>query len=187
MSAELHGRVQRMLDALGCDIGASECHGILCGMLSGPGRFDPELWIVHFSGQDDITPYSGDADHAALLSTLHDLTLAELDGEDFDFELLLPPESAALEERVGAFAAWCRGYLSGLGLSGLPGVEVLGEDARGFLQDLQRFGGIDVRELGDEDDERALSDLSEFTRMGVMIVRAEAHNGAATDAAPTVH
>jgi yecA family protein len=174
-SPDLHQRVERVLRDLGCDIGASECHGMLCGMLSGPARFDRAAWLTHVSGGDDLHAYtSGEPDSA--FDALIGATTAALAASDYSFELLLPGDERSLAERAGAFAGWCRGFLSGLGLSGIADAGALGEDAREFLADVQRFGTLASEAVGDEDDERAFAELTEFTRIGVLVVRAASHD-----------
>ena len=185
MSAQLHERVARALAARRCDVSAAECHGMLCGMLSGPRPFEPALWLAHVSGGERAIFDGGEA-HAAL-TALMDATVAALADEDYDFALVLPADEAPLTERAAGFAAWCRGFLSGLGLSGIADLESLGEDAREFLADLSRFATLGLDADGDEDDERALVELTEFTRMGVMLVRAELNHGGGEDEPATWH
>lgn len=179
MNGELFARVARALKSVRCDIGAAECHGVLCGMLSGPQSFDAGLWLDHVSGGERELFASGEA-RAALEALMHD-TLTAMSATDYALELLLPDDDASLHARAAGFAEWCRGFLSGLGLSGIASLGTLGEDAREFLADLSRFTSLAMDADGDEDDERALVELTEFTRMGVMLVRAELGGGASQD------
>ena len=112
------------------------------------------------------------------------MTRAALTAGDCDFAPLRPHDDAPLAERAAAFGAWCRGFLSGFGLSGIADLGTLGEDARGFLADLSRFATLASEGVGDEDDERALTELIEFTRMGVLLVRAELVADPGDDDAP---
>lgn len=186
MTAELHTRVASALAGARCDIGAAECHGMLCGMLSGPQRFDSLLWVDHVSGGDSTAFATGEP--RAALAALLTQTEAEMLGEDYALALVLPADDAPLPERAAGFAAWCRGFLSGLGLSGIADLEALGEDAREFLADLSRFATLALDAPGDEDDERALVELTEFTRMGVMLVRSElAELGGEDDTRANLH
>jgi yecA family protein len=185
LSAPLYERVARALAALRCDVGAAECHGMLCGMLSGPRPFAAALWLDHVSGGVRTIFDSGEP-HAAL-TALMDATITALADDDYDFVLVLPSDEAPLLERAAGFAAWCRGFLSGLGLSGIADLELLGEDAREFLADLSRFATLGLDADGDEDDERALVELTEFTRMGVMLVRAELKHGGDDDEPASWH
>ena len=190
MNGELYQRVARALGSVHCDIDAAECHGMLCGMLSGPRPFDPGLWLDHVSGGERDIFADGEA--RAALEALMRETLSAMSAEDYELTLLLPDDDAALAARAAAFAGWCRGFLSGLGLSGIASLEALGEDAREFLADLSRFTSLAMDRDGDadsdEEDERALVELTEFTRMGVMLVRAELLAGEHDeDAAVTLH
>jgi uncharacterized protein len=172
MSRQIYQRLQRVLGALGCDIGASECHGMLCGVLCGAARFDRDTWLRHVSGRDDLSPFQH-GEPLAAVEELVDHTRDGLDRSDLSFAMLLPDDDRSLDERAVAFAGWCRGFLSGFGLSGIADLRVLGEDARGFLGDVERFGSLAIPDRHDEDDERAFTELTEFTRMGVLIVREE--------------
>lgn len=177
MTSELYQRVALALAAVRCDVGAAECHGMLCGMLCGPRAFEPALWLDHVSGGERDVFARGEP--RAALEQLMGETLHTMSAEDYQLTLLLPADEAPLAERAAGFAAWCRGFLSGLGLSGIADLDGLGEDAREFLADLARFTSLAMDVDGDEEDERALVELTEFTRMGVMLVRAEltTHDG----------
>jgi uncharacterized protein YgfB (UPF0149 family) len=96
-----------------------------------------------------------------------------LTADEYDFALVLPDDEQPLAMRAGAFAEWCRGFLSGLGLAGIADTATLGEDARGFLRDLERFGVLEVGPDAGEDEERAFAEVTEFVRIGVLIVHAE--------------
>ena len=160
---------------------------MLCAMLSGPRVFDSEVWLRHVNGGDNISDYYAD-EPQAVLQELLEATQAAFVGGDLDFQLLLPDDEVALAIRAAAFAAWCRGYLSGLGLAGIADLATLGEDARGFLADVERFGMLAIDNAGDEDDERALIELTEFTRIGVLLLHAELLGGDKPEqAAITLH
>ena len=143
---------------------------MLCGVLCGPMRFDQEQWLRHLSGRDDLSPFET-GEPLAAIDELVSQTRDALDRSDLGFALLLPEDDRPLSERATAFARWCRGFLSGFGLSGIADLRVLGEDARGFIKDVERFGSLAIPEGDDEDDDRAFTELTEFTRMGVLIVR----------------
>ena len=175
-----HERIEQLLRALGCDIGAAECHGILCGMLSDLAHFNHMSWLQYVSGADDIAPYTAGEVDEALRRLVAD-TRAALEDGDYVFALLLPDDEQPLAERAGAFGSWCRGYLSGLGLTGIADLGALGEDAREFLADMQRFGLLAADAVGGEDDEHAFAELTEFARIGVQLVRAERHGQSAGD------
>ena len=45
MSTATYARVEHALRRLDCDIGAAECHGMLCGMLSASRVFARDAWL----------------------------------------------------------------------------------------------------------------------------------------------
>ena len=175
MESALYERLDGTLAGLRSDIGAAECHGMLCGMLCGPGQFNRDLWLHHMSGQDDIEAYQSEA-ATLVFADLESQTVKGMESETFEFSLLLPDDDSDLTLRVEALSAWCRGFLSGLGASGVSDLGSLGVDAREFVTDLERFRALT---LGDDDsgDEQAFVELTEFARMGALIVYAERNNG----------
>ncbi|MEQ8230620.1 MAG: UPF0149 family protein [Gammaproteobacteria bacterium] len=189
MNAALYDRVTQVLDTLGCDLGAGECHGALCGLLCAPRAFSPRTWLEHVAGEDSPAAFEQGAARDVLDELLRESVTA-LGSADLDFALLLPGDDAGLAARSAAFAGWCRGFLAGLGLGGIGDMRELGADARGFVNDLERFGRLEAVD-GDEADERAFAELTEYTRMGVLVVHGEVHAaaapGAPEDPTPTLH
>ncbi len=169
-----------MLHLLDCDIGAGECHGILCGMLCNPGQFDPQLWLQHASGQNDLTPF-GSESHAHVMWDLMRFTQQNIAAEDLSFLLLIPDDSAPLQERIKSIAAWCRGFLSGFGLAGVTDLSVLSDDSRDFLKDLVQIARADEQLVADEDSERSFMEISEYIRIGVLVLREETRFEAQSD------
>ena len=167
---EMFQRVEFALQRLGCDAGAAACHGMLCGMMCDPRGFDQDLWINHLGVEDDLEP--GEECEQALLA-LAAYTFEALEQPEESFRLLLPDDETSLPDRASAFIAWCEGFLSGFGLSGPINVALLGDDAREFLDDLQKFVRLSAHDVDGEDDERALFELVEFARVGAVILREE--------------
>ncbi|MEQ8661685.1 MAG: UPF0149 family protein [Gammaproteobacteria bacterium] len=179
MSNTLHDRVAHVLETLGCDLGAGECHGALCGLLCAPRAFSPRTWLEHLAGEDAPEAFAqGEA--RAVLDELLRTSVDALGRDDLGFFLLLPDDDAGLAMRSAAFAGWCRGFLAGLGLGGIGDMTDLGADARGFVTDVERFCRV-AADAGDEADEHAFAELTEYTRMGVLIIYGEVHAAAAAD------
>ncbi len=176
----LYESVEFALQLMDCDIGAAQCHGILCGMLCGVKEFDPSAWLGHTMGyHDTVSPADLGSGHA--LAQLLNETIAGFCADDFSLEVLLPQEDCALAVRTKALGSWCRGFLSGFGLTEFRASEKLSEDSRGFLQDLQEIGRIDPEEADDDGNEFALMELCEYTRMGTLLLREEIRFIADTD------
>ncbi|MGR8946425.1 MAG: UPF0149 family protein [Gammaproteobacteria bacterium] len=165
-------QVDRALKMLDCDISASECHGLLCGMLCTSRNFQVGSWLEHTLGYRDEHELHDLASTPAI-SQLFKGTLAGMDADDFSFSLLLPEDSAPLGLRVQALGAWCRGFLSGCGLSDMQQGKKLGDEIEDFLRDMQEIGKVDPEEVENDTNEEALFELQEYTRMGALMVREE--------------
>ncbi len=168
--------VDRALKSLDCDIGASECHGVLCGMLCSSSDLNLGGWLAHTLGYQDEVQVGELAANTAI-ATLFKQTLSGLDAEDFSLALLLPEDEYPLAVRVEALGAWCRGFLSGFGLSDVKNIKVLSEDSQGYLRDLSDIGKVnpkmDPGDLDSEGSENALYEVQEYARMGALLMREE--------------
>lgn len=170
----LYESVDSALSMMDCDIGAAECHGILCGMLCSVRYFDASAWLGHTMGYHDDLAWSDlGAGHA--LTQLLASTMDEFAADDFSLQVLLPPDDDSLRVRTVALGSWCRGFLSGFGLGDMTDVKLLSDDSQGFLRDLVEIGRVDVVDEGEgeDDDEFAFMEICEYTRMGVMLLREE--------------
>ena len=167
-----YDKVDRVLKILDCDIGASECHGVLCGMLCSAKNFEVGNWLRHTLGYQDEQELQDLANDAAIQS-LFQQTLMGFDSDDFSFSLLLPDDESALALRIEALGAWCRGFLSGFGLSDVNDSKQLGEDTQDYLRDLHEIGKVDPKALEADGNEEALFEVQEYARVGALLVREE--------------
>ncbi|MGQ3890768.1 UPF0149 family protein [Legionella sp. CNM-4043-24] len=146
---------------------ASELHGLLCGYLCA-GEFQKgEHYLRALITKDKNTGLVRTA--ASALFELYMLSKQQITTLDFSFALLLPDDTEPLAERARAFSDWCEGFTQGISLSGV-GYEELDEDeSRDALQHLFEFAELDYDSLDiDEDDEKALIEVSEYARMAVL-------------------
>ena len=164
--------VDRALKSLDCDIGASECHGVLCGMLCSSTDFQLGGWLAHTLGYQDEVQV-GELAGSSAIATLFKQTLSGLDADDFSLVLLLPEDEYPLPTRVEALGAWCRGFLSGFGLSDVKNIKQLSEDTQGYLRDLSDIGKVNPGDLDTEGSENALFEVQEYARMGALLMREE--------------
>jgi uncharacterized protein YgfB (UPF0149 family) len=152
--------------------GAAEAHGIIAGVLSSP-RPSAEAWLGAALGDANAARDRLEAER--LLEALHDYTAARLAGRESAFELLLPEEARTLEERVGALAGFCRGYLLGLVAGGVRELSALPGDAREVVEDFMKIAEAEADGRAGEVEERAFIDLLEYVRTGVQLVYEELH------------
>jgi len=183
----LYESVESALSLMDCDISASECHGMLCGILCTEQHFDAGIWLNHTVGYGD--GFSGrdlGAGHA--LTQLLDETVDGFSTDDFSLELLLPSDEHSLRLRAQALGCWCRGFLSGFGLGDLTDPKSLSDDSQGFLRDLVEIGRLDADDVSEVNDEFAFMEICEYTRMGTMLLQEEnLENGGQIETGGTTH
>jgi uncharacterized protein YgfB (UPF0149 family) len=166
MEQDHYAELDRALSAAESGLEASEAHGCLCGALCTDTAFPATEWAAEVLPDDAVA--GGVPSLVALLGELRDATAATLAGEDLDFQPMLPRDTAPLEERVRALAAWCAGFLYGLGRSGaldrLPG------DLDEIVQDFSEISRATLAhgEAGDAA-ERDYAELVEFVRASVQL------------------
>lgn len=166
-----HAELDAALADMQLGVSASDLHGSLVGYLCGGGKADAAQVL------DALQLESGDA-HArdrahAVVGELYAACRRDLDDPEMGFEPLLPGEDQSLERRADALVEWCRGFLGGFGLAGSAAFSRLSDDGAEILDD---FGTIAASQLvgGDrEEDERALTEVLEFVRVGALLIHAE--------------
>jgi|CXWL01.1.fsa_nt_gi uncharacterized protein YgfB (UPF0149 family) len=158
------------------EVGAAELHGALCGFLcAGGDRFEGFALAMSLDHLLDAqTPESA----RAVVGELFQSTRAQLDDDAFGFPLLLPPADTPISERGEALVQWCQGFVSGLGLGGFTDERKLSPDGREVLRDIAEIARTRLAFDEAEDvDEEALAELSEFVRVGVLLLREDLRAG----------
>ncbi len=153
---------------------ASECHGVLCGLLCVTRQFPEERWL-----NEVLEPGESGGPESArctkMLRSTRRETERQLEDQQFEFEPMLPDEEVSLMQRGAALARWCRGFLYGLAVGGLDDSVSTSEDVREILTDLSEFTRLDVSELQDGTNalESDYAELVEYVRVGVMLIHTE--------------
>ena len=169
----LYESVDSSLSLMDCDIGAAECHGMLCGMLCGAQHFDSGVWLGHMMGYSDDHSWSDLGSGHALTQLLAE-TVAGFSADDFALQVLLPSDDHSLQQRTQALGCWCRGFLSGYGLSSdAVDPTLLSDDSQSFLRDLDAIGRVETVDVDEDGDEFAFMEVCEYARMGAMLLREE--------------
>jgi len=147
---------------------AAEVQGLLCGLLSAPGTATLPRWLEMLALRPEQV-LSGTA--MALLDRVFSVTVAQLESPGIEFQLLLPDDDAALQQRVAALAAWCQGLLLGITSAGYRDSTRLPENSREFLADANNISTAERFDLtGGEEDERAYTELLEYLRVGMLLL-----------------
>ncbi|MGE5153775.1 MAG: UPF0149 family protein [Bdellovibrio bacteriovorus] len=166
--------VRRLIETSDLSLSPSEAQGILCGLICGGDPRAVDTWL----GQVLDPGGARAADLLAVearqgLARLAAQTLEEIQGPDLGLSLLLPDESEPLEERATAVYDWVRGFLFGLGVLGI-GARDLSDQGGEILRDFFDLTRLDLNALDEgEDNEAALTEITEFVRIAAMLLYQE--------------
>lgn len=162
------------LEKFGTEVTPSEMHGTLSGLLCANTGADAEIW------QQALWPNQPRGDLLAtealdLFNQTHDITRKQLNDPSCEFQMLLPDDDDSLDQRVHALGDWCQGYLIGLSLGGITDLAALPEDAREIANDMLEIAraGTSYDLEGSEEDENAYTQLTEYLRVGVLLINEE--------------
>lgn len=157
--------------ALNLPISCSELHGILCGYLTAGAYREGESYLRALLAKRDPEEIRL---VAMALFDVYAISQHQISNFGFEFELMLPEEDTLLTLRAQAFSEWCEGFTQGLTVSGLDFDELKTEEAQDAIQHLTEFAELDYESLRvDEEDERALMEVVEYTRMAVLSIHAD--------------
>lgn len=166
--------LDNLLDRIDATMAASESHGALCGMLCARGTVELSAWMEHVLGEQADQQNLHDLAHE--LARMHSATLEQINDAVADFHLLLPDDDDDLSLRVDALAGWCQGYVYGLAAGGISEETELPTDSRELLADfieISRAGMDPGLSQGNEADEIAFVEISEYVRTGVLLINEE--------------
>ena len=194
MQAPSYDQLATLLSAYGDAMSVSECHGVLCGMVSGNPSLDGAAWAIRMLSGDLDEPVANGAEaevdeaDKATLKALFDDTVRQMNDSELGFQPLLPDDDEALEDRTGALADWCEGYLYGLSLGGVKDFATCTPEVQEFCSDLVEISRISYEESEEGESETAFFEIVEYVRMGALMVYEELNNLASgKGAGPTEH
>ena len=163
-------------------LGATESHGALCGMLCAQGATEASQWMLYVLGEHEETSKLLQQTGKKLLQ-IHQISVEQMNDTDAEFELMLPDDDEPLETRVEALGIWCQGFVYGLAVGGITEDIVLPEDSKELIRDIleiSRAGYVADNEAelatdeeNTEEDEVAFMEVSEYVRMGILLIYEE--------------
>ena len=159
-------RIQTLLARARSLADAAEAHGTLAGCLCGAADYAFEDWLREILPEGRAEPAA-----VATLRELYTSTAQALLQPDMEFELLLPADAQPIAARTAALAAWCQGFLYGLGAGAIPDAGGLPGEAGEIVRDFAEItrAGVDTGEE-QESNESAYAELVEFVRVGVQLL-----------------
>ena len=167
-----HERVERRMASADLEISASEAHGMLCGLLCG-NRDPRELWFTElFETTEEADLLEREC--RQVLCVLYSQTREVLEGEGLALTPLLPEDTRSLTTRAEAVCDWCRGFLYGLGLTGISEDTPMSDDSREALHDMSEITRMDLSSLVEsEEDEDSLMHVTEHIRVASTLIYVE--------------
>lgn len=165
----------RALARARAELGAAECHGLLCGLLCGVDEQAPQRWLEEVLGPEGRILRARDDCRNELLRMLTD-TVRTLCSGQCNFVPLLPGDDAGLGVRSEALADWCSGFLYGIGSAGDVQAR-LSKDALEVLSDFSEVTRLTADAEESEASEADYSEIVEYMRVGVMLIFEELRGG----------
>lgn len=160
------------LRSLNAGIGPADLHGSLCGYLCAGGQ-NIRQFLEAVSLQA-LLDSGADERHRAAVARLVQHSHRELESDEYTFAPLLPDAERPVSERTEALLQWCQGFVGGLGLGGFADERKLSDDGREVLRDLLEIARTAVSHDQDSEvDETALAELTEFARVGALLLRSD--------------
>lgn len=176
-----YASVTEVLFRIGPGNEASECHGVLCGLLCTNGEGAERLWVNHIMSQineaNEVSP--GELD--ALLTPIILESQRQIISVECDFQPILPEDTASVAEKTIALAHWAQGFLVGMSFGGIKDLKELPADSMEILMDFTKIaqaGKYNVEGTGEDD--AAFTEISEYLRAGVLLVYQELNSPQAT-------
>ena len=181
----VHRELQEALGRADADAGASEAHGILCGMLCAEQGADRAAWLAEVLGDELAGSNLLMRETVQQLDVLLNETLRQMGDGMLGLRLLLPEAERPLAERVAALGAWCEGFLLGISRAQDDAGTPLSEEVRELLADLVEITKVDTEDSDDvQEDERSYAEVVEYVRMGVLLAFEQARG---TQPPPPAH
>ncbi len=162
-------RFDQLLTSIELDVGGSEMHGVICGLLCA-GHSDAHVtWFEELfenRSSDDLLVREA----RQLLGQLYQVTRNQLRGDDLGFMLYLPNDHCLLPERARRLTDWCQGFLYGLGLAGISENQFPG-DTQEAIGDITEIARLDHEHIDSEEEaEAAFIEVEEFLRVAVLLI-----------------
>lgn len=176
-------QLEGLLFDVDATLGAIESHGALCGMLCAQGATDASQWLLCVLGERENSSAALQQAGKKLMQ-IHQMSMQQMNNNEIEFELMLPDDDESLEARVEALGTWCQGFVYGLAVGGIKEDTELPEDSKEIIKDIVEISraGYVVdeeaeiavsEEAADEEDEVAFMEVSEYVRMGTLLIYEE--------------
>jgi len=163
-SLPVYSDINQTIEESEWGIHPSEIHGRMSGILSA-GANKQLIW-------DEFAPEMNE--HQEPYQALEDLykySQQQLEAFLFEFQMLLPDDSAAILTRAEALNLWCQGYLTGLKLAGIELENRKPSEMTAVIKDLFQIAQMNYEAVQEsEENEADYTELVEYVRMAVIFI-----------------
>ncbi|NRA55051.1 MAG: UPF0149 family protein [Gammaproteobacteria bacterium] len=150
---------------------ASECHGIVCGLICGGISLEDSSWYGAFNDlmNDGLAL---PIDLKKVMQQAFDNARGEFLAEEYQVRLLLADDEQYLNERAKSLAQWTESFLTGLAIGNESGKE-MSKDVKEALADLNQIAKIDSEIEDGEEAEQFLEEIIEYVRVSAILCFSE--------------
>lgn len=163
--AQEYEQLEQLLKGGGAAGSAAEAHGFATGWIASGSS-----WQSAGASFAEAFEIALEAQLAAFLEEIAKAIEAGLSDVDFGFSLLLPEEKRSINARRIALSDWCRGFLAGFGLTGRFQEKELSDEVKELLRDFGQIAQVEEELPEDEENESDLTEITEYVRMGAIMV-----------------
>lgn len=177
--------LENAIKVLSLPLPISELHGVMCGYLCAGSVEQGEVYIRSLMHGN-----KGEQKKTANLAIFDLYTISQHQIINFDpaFQLLLPEDTQELKQRARAFGQWCNGFMDGISMAGINLQTLDEQDAQNAILHISQFADLNYDGLNTgEEDEKALLEVSEYTRMAVLHIHNIIKPTGSTDTELTSH
>lgn len=161
------------LQGADADYNAAETQAIACGLLSVNISSEKIAWVQLIFGEIDANNEK-QVKAIKLSGELFDEIKRQLQDSNLEFDLILPDEDESLYARLTTLQQWCSGFVLGVSMAGIKDHKALPDDSCELITDFTEIGTAGDFDLGDEEEsEEAYIEISEYVRMGVLLINEE--------------
>jgi len=176
--------IEQALARLNVEMDASECEGLLVGLLLAKGSVTDAEVQQALAVVVDSTNLLAQEAFKKIVKFVHEL-VAQLADSTCVFNPLLGEDSDSMADKLDLLSAWVQGLLMGLAHGGIEDYSRLPGEAAEFAEDMVDMAQVNGYELEEDEEanEEAYMELVEYLRTGILLMNELMHP---TQAAPLI-
>lgn len=163
-----YGELTKALTSKNTSCPPAQAHGLMCGYIcASPNKNDYDWNKLLLDGD-------GNQKSQQILQQLFDDTYRQLNDFSFEFNLLLPPDNADINDRTEALGMWCQGFIIGLQALHLGPHSTISDEIKNAVENIAEIANVDYGNLHEADDEdAAYFELTEYVRLAILMIYQE--------------